>query len=1271
MKKVYSFLVALLAICTIANAQSQLGELRGKVIDAKTKKALDYASIQLELNGIVKAQVLSDDDGEYIIKPLQPGEYTLRVKYAGYQPQSISGITVVSDQIAFQNIALVQDAAKQMKEYEFKAKKKLIDPDNKSGQTITNPVALPQRSVNMIANTVAGVDARAGATPNIRGARADGTAYYIDGVRVQAGSVTVPTNAIDQIQVITGGTPAQYGDFTGGAISINTKAPSKRWARAFEYITASPFYKWAGDNTHYNEFQGFISGPVLLANKNNPDKERVLLGFSLGASAVYALDGRLPAVDTYRASDEAQKRIEDKPLTRTSTGGFVPSGEYLTKSDLVKNDQRQNVGNYNLNLQGNFSYQPTNNIIVRLGYQANYSRGRGFSYANSLLNSDMNQLTQDFTGRVYAQFTQTFTKSQGDEKKDEKKEEPKGGALISGFYYTARLSYERRFVESMNAEFQRDYFKYGHVGTFKAYSADAYGQVHKQFEAPADTFLYNRNGVTDTLLLTSYTRNFGKFDTAYRFEEGEFNRVKANYTKSIYDYYNSQGSSVSSLSQLRGLGGLVNGDEPLGIYSNMWASPGALQGNYSKALFETYTLYLMSEASVAPRKNPKAKHDLQFGFTYEQQIRRSYGLGAGGLWTLMRLITNNQFTGLDSGNYSLKFDQFGNFQDTVVFADKITSDDQSTFDRNLRNKLISEGTLDVYGNPINQYSRVNVNEYAPSTYSLDMFSADDLLNNGNSYVSYQGYDYMGNKVKGKKNVNDFLNDPTNRALAAYQPIYMAAWLQDKFVFKDLIVRAGVRFDRFDANQVVLKDPYSLVPIYSAGDVRSGNLRGLASGIPDNIGDDYAVYVDSESPNTVGSLRITGFRKGNDWFDRSGNPVTDPSAIWRNGQRENSNAPAQNIPFLVKDKEQVPSAQSFRDYKPDVKVSPRISFSFPISTTSQFFGNYDVLVQRPTESNVAQIDDYFYLNNRRNGVISNPDLRMTQVTDYEIGFRQQIGDNSAIGIVASYREFRNLIQLYRFVEAYPFSYTSFGNLDFSTVKSFRLEYELRDLGNVNISANYALQFAEGTGSNSQSSAALIQVGLPTMRNIFPIDFDTRHILKGTFDYHYREGKDYNGPIVKGRKILENAGINFIFNYTSGRPYTQTLIATPEIQSGVVARSQVKGTINGANLPPQFYIDMNIDKFFTFKKEGLDGKTKVYRLRTFIWIQNVLNAANVLSVYQYTGSAYDDGYLASPQSIEQKRVATNAQSFIDLYNTRVVNPGNFALPRLTRLGLSLYF
>lgn len=1256
MKKVYSLLLAVLALCVVAHAQSQLGEIRGKVIDSKTKKPLDFVSIQVELSGVVKAQVLTDDDGNYTIKTLQPGEYTVKASYVGYNNAVIQEVTVVSDNIAFVNVSMESSDGVTIKEVVIKRSRPLVDPEGKGGSVITSKeiMRLPQRNINMIANLTAGVNARAGATPTFRGARPEGTAYYIDGVRVQ-GSTNIPQAFIDQIQVITGGTPAQYGDFVGGAISINTKAPSKTWLRFFEVVTASPFYGWA-DNSHYNSMQGVISGPILMANKGR-DNERVLIGFGVSASAAYSLDGSLPATDLYKVKDSKLREIEARPLVRTSTGGFVPAGEYLRKSDLQKVDQSQNVASYSLALSGNFNYQPTNNISLRFGYQAAFSRGKNFSYSNSLMNYDRNSMYQNFTIRPSVQFTQTFTKSDPEEAKK---------SSISGAFYTVRLSYERVFSESMDADFQRDFFRYGYIGKYTTYSMPFYQRVSKAFGTPGDKYYLQNTG--DSVTLTNYIRQVGYVDTLYTFEPGPDNKIRGNYTSTIYDYYNSVEGRVSSLSQLRGLGGLVNGDEPIGVYSNMWASPGTLQAGYSKSMNETFALYVMSEASVAPKKNPKSKHDLQFGFTYEQQFRRGYSLGADGLWSLMRQLTNNQIAGPDSSKAYGKVDANGVFQDTVWFDDKIVSENQSNFDRQLRSRLQATGALDAYGNAITEKTRIDVNSYAPNTYSLDMFTADELLNNGNSLVSYYGYDYKGNRVSGKPDIDKFLNDPRNRTLGAYQPVYMAAWLQDKFVFKDLIVRLGVRVDRFDANQLVLKDPYSLAPMYSAGDVRRGDLAGLGSKIPGSIGDDYKVYVNSETQGS--NLDIAGFRNGNDWYDRNGNPVTDPASIWRNANEAGASI-NRNIPFLVKEKQTVPDRSSFKDYVPDVKVSPRVWFSFPISTTSQFFGTYDVLVQRPTGANIGQIDDYFYLNNRLTSAIANPDLKMTQVTDYEIGFRQQLSDNSALGIIASYREYRNLIQLYRFVEAWPFPYTSYGNLDFATVKSVRLEYELRDLGNITLSANYTLQFAEGTGSNATSSAALVQVGLPTLRNIFPMDYDIRHTLKGSFDYHYKTGKEYDGPVIKGKKILEDAGFNLVFNYISGTPYTQTVIAVPEVQAGVVSRSQVKGTINGANLPPQFYVDLNVEKFFTFKNTALDGKVTNYRLRVFLWVQNVLNAANVLSVYQYTGSAYDDGYITSPQANEQKRVATNAQSFVDLYNTRVVNPNNFALPRLTRLGVSLFF
>ena len=63
-----------------------------------------------------------------------------------------------------------------------------------------------------------------------------------------------------------------------------------------------------------------------------------------------------------------------------------------------------------------------------------------------------------------------------------------------------------------------------------------------------------------------------------------------------------------------------------------------------------------------------------------------------------------------------------------------------------------------------------------------------------------------------------LNGNFTQADRDYQPIYMAGYIQDKFAFKDLIFNIGLRVDRFDANQLVLKDPYLFYPAKTAGEV---------------------------------------------------------------------------------------------------------------------------------------------------------------------------------------------------------------------------------------------------------------------------------------------------------------------------------------------------------------------------------------------------------------------------------------------------------------------
>lgn len=1263
MKKIYTLLFCMLVLHLGVFAQSGLGTIRGTVKDAKTKRPLDYVSITVKLNGVPKGTALSDDDGSFVIKTLQPGEYTLFATYINYKTVQLNKINLAAEEDRFVDFTMELASSSELETVVIRDyRKPKIDPGGVKGGNIGSKELMNSgtRSIERLAGQTLGVETRTGGTPIFRGARAEGTAYYIDGVRVQSGSRGIPDNAIDNIQVITGGTPAQYGDFVGGAISITTKAPSKNFIRAFEYTSASPFTRTL-DNTQFNNFQMVLSGPLKLVNKGRGDEERVLIGFLISASATYAK--QIAVVDLYEVKPERMREIEQTPLVPGASGTLFPAAEFLTANDFQKIANRPNVYGFSTDVNGNFNFQPTKTFNVRLGYYGNYNQGLGWNNFHHLLNSNNNAFSRGYTVRTYLQFTKTF---KTDEKKD--KDDKKSTSNISNAYYSVRLSYERGYGQTMDQTHMDDVFNYGYVGKFTSYQAPVYQRVIKGLGERPDSFLVNNNYI----YLTDYQRQIGFQDTAYTFEQADINRVRGNYTRSVYDYFGA--GSIRNLGTLRQVGGLINGDNPNGIYSNMWGNVGAQQAGYAKSMAETFNLYIQSEFTVAPKNNPKAKHEIQVGLNFEQQFRRNYSLGATGLWSLMRLYANRQFAGLDSNKATLRFDENGVFNDTVNLGRKIVLADQTNFDRNLRNKLIAMGGVDAFGNAIDSNTFLDVNSYSPSIYSVDMFNADELLNNGNSIVSYNGYDHLGNIVRGRRvGIDDFLNDRERRLLPAYQPVYFAAWIQDKFVFKDLIMRVGLRLERFDANQPVLKDPYSTVPIYTAGEVRrssDANISALAGQIPGNVDDDFTVYVDRDANQQASGLsnaKLVGYRDGNRWFDGNGNPITDPQQIARNG---NTN---RNMPLLLDpNNPNTPTSKSFTDYTPDVLLLPRIWFSFPISTTSQFFGTYDILAQRPI-NNVGQIDDYYFLLNRQSGgPIANPDLKMVQVTDYEIGFRQLVGDNAALGIIASYREYRNYVQQFRYVQAWPIDYTTFGNIDFATVKSVGIDYSITDIGNITLNANYQLQFADGTGSNANSSSSLVQVGLGTLRTIFPLDFDTRHTLKAVFDYHYKSGKDYNGPIVNGKKIFENAGFNVNFAGYSGRPYTQELNPTPGgVQSGVVVRSPIRGTINGANLPPQFTVDLNVDKRFNFKSKKIDGSQVNYGLRVFIMVQNVLNTANITEVFRYTGSAYTDGFLASPAAREQILSATNTQSYIDLYNIRMINPDRFALPRTARLGAALYF
>lgn len=1242
-KKLYALLVIVLFITPFSFGQSQRGEIRGVVRDSKTKQPIDFVPIAAQLNGFQAGSAMTDLDGKYSISALTPGKYTVIVRYVGYNEVIIDNVMVRPDQITFLDVDMDVQTTELKTVVKREYKNPIIRADD-NGKTLDGDQIkkVPTRSTNAIANMGSGVFSLDGGTPSFRGARASGTAYYINGVRV-IGSVGIPQNGIGQTNVITGGIPAEYGDFTGGAISITTPPPSTRFRGGVELVTSSLFDKY-----HYNHVETYFTGPLYVKNRGK-ETERAVLGYLFAGNFRYIADGGPSSIGVWQMKPSALKELEETPLRPSPIGqGFVPSAEFVTMEDMEKVQAKQNIPSYNISAVANLTYAPNDRISILLGGTYNYFNDREYSFSNSLFNSNNNQKQLQHSMLTYLTFTQKLVNpvAPGEVSKNR---------LIEKAYYSVSLQYQSTWFTAMDAVHKDNIFDYGYVGRFKTYSMETY-DYRSGGDGPNGSGgdLYVING--DSVWLKNYFKQTGYGDTLYTFDRTPTkNPILANYTSNYYDYVDG---NVLSFSQLRGSNsGLTNGQSPIGIYSNMWVNVGTVVSGYQKSQAEQYSLNAVGEASMKG-------HDLKFGIYYEQQVRRGYGLGASGLWQLAWQLSARMSNGmlLDESNPLLQYDENGVFTNVVNFNAVVDEKTQSTFDKNFRKYLIENGKRDNYGNLVDGSTLIDVNSYDPSDFKLEFFSADELFNNGGNkaLVSYYGYDYLGNKVRGKKSIESFTDDPLNRSIGAFMPIYTAAFIQDKFAFKDLIFRVGVRIERYDANQPVLKDPYSLYPIKTVGEVKE--INGATVNHPDGVEDDFYVYVNSvKNPQN-----ILGYRDGNIWYNKEGLQIQDPAIVAKT---------ASGIiqPYLVDPEREVVSGASFKSYDPQINVLPRVWFDFPISSEARFFANYDVIAQRPDlGASFAPIDQFYYLRANPTLVVANPDLKPQITTDYEIGFKQKLSNNSGLSLIANYREQRNLIQQFRFNYAYPVSYTSYANIDFATIKGFRVEYELRDAGNLNMDANYTLQYADGTGSGTNSQQALVSAGLPNLRNLFPLNVDIRHNIKLNLFYDYGNGKEYNGPVVKGKRIFENAGVGMLLNAFSGIPYTANLIPTPRVQSGIVVRSPIKGTPFGSRLPWQLQNDIQIYKGYNVKLgKNKDGQVKYGQLRFTLWVQNFLDLRNIRSVHPYTGSPDTDGYLNSPNGQSAIEQSVNQQAFVDLYNTALANPGYYGLPRRIRLNIKLDF
>jgi len=1191
--------------------------LQGKVTDGENGEPILFGTIALYKNDVLITGTETDFDGNFIFGDVDPGTYDIEITYVGYQTTRINGILVKAGQSNKMDAVISQGVLMDeivIKDY----KAPLIDFDNTSqGKTITaeNIRSLPTKNINAIAATSAGLSSIDGGDISIRGSRANATNYYVDGVRVSNTS-SIPQSEIDQMQVVTGGLEAKYGDVTGGIISITTKGPSKAFTGGIE-VETSEFLDAYG----YKELAGNFSGPILKGSEG-----KSILGFRFAGRYRKRDDSNPSAIGVYRAPEALIDELEANPTTFLGVTE-LPAAQFKYTEDVGDPlAARPNTADTDISGTGKIDARITDNIDVTIG--ANFFVSENIfspSTAWSLLNwrNNPTDYTEGYKGNF--RFRHKLGKqSFGEELTDEEK--ANSNSLIKNASYVIQLGYEKNYGNREDKRQTDNLFNYGYFGSQERTWIPVVSDI-------SDTTLWD--GQIVTLPNGVPTAIQGYIDV----EEGNFApNLDINGTLARYNEIN----------------GLLdnNLDDVWGLFSNV----GQVYNLFQKSEDDILTVNVTSGFDLLPGGSESGRHSIQFGFAWEKRTNRYWGMNPRQLWTAARQLANADLVGV---NTSLALDTLtlGNFDYTVYAPNyEAPEGNENLFYQKVR-ALTGQG-LDEY---------VNVDAIDPSSLSLDMFSAPELNSFPQLQLSYYGYDYLGNKLGTNVTFNDFFTSTDDNGIrsfdvAPWQPIYFSGYIQDKFTYKDIIFRLGLRADYYDANSKVLKDPYSLYDIETAGDFFSNTGQEK----PPAVGDDYKVYVSGE-----GSESVVGYRLGDDWYSPSGTLVSGGNVLFGGGlvfpSYVEKNGDLRNIQLGANADEAFNIDNSFKDYDPQLNFMPRLSFSFPISEDAGFFAHYDILVQRPPSNTVMTALDYYYFQdgdrlNLDGAPANNPDLKPEKTEDWEMGFHQKLTNSSALKISAFYKGLENMIQrrFYFNLPAPLNNYEAYGNLDFGTVKGFSFTYDLRRTGNLELSASYTLQFANATGSDANSSSGLSNRGI--QREVIPLSYDERHRITANIDYRYGGGKSYKGPVVGGMDIFADAGLNMIITTVSGRPYTANSTIT-----GPLTSAGIEGDINGPRRPWTFNADMRIDKRFNLE---LSEGGRSLGMSIYFRVENLFDTRNVGNVFAGTGDPDDDGFLASSfgqDQLEQiQTVGQDVRSYLSSYQWRIAVPGNYFRPRRMYLG-----
>ena len=409
------------ALTTAASAQTT-AVIVGDLVDASSNGPVAQGQVSLRGTGL---QATTDQKGHFVLRVVPAGSYTLDVRRIGYQPLVREGIVVAAGDTIRLSLS-ISPAPFQLAEITVAPGSfSILDAGPASRQTLSR-VELQGapfgedlfRAVNRLPGLASG---DYGAHFSIRGGRADETLILLDGLEIyepfhlkdfDGGALSIiDVDAIDGVELLTGGFPAHYGDKRSGVMNISSRTPKQDGTRLTLGASFANAHALAEGSFGNKKGSWLVSGRRgfvdLLLGLINKKETKAPTYYDVFGTARYQIHRNhtlafsvLSAADNYRFSIKGTTGFNDSiPTTETANNGYGNSYAWLTLRSLlgahVSVRTLASVGSvtatrlgdevairgpvelYGVNGKRNFSFvgfkqdfefQPSNRVILDWGY---------------------------------------------------------------------------------------------------------------------------------------------------------------------------------------------------------------------------------------------------------------------------------------------------------------------------------------------------------------------------------------------------------------------------------------------------------------------------------------------------------------------------------------------------------------------------------------------------------------------------------------------------------------------------------------------------------------------------------------------------------------------------------------------------------------------------------------------------------------------------------------------------------------------------------------